>query len=89
GNLELTEAGQITARLDAAKVPYRIANNGTEIYVPEPQVQRLRMTMAQAGLPSGGSVGYELFDKSDQLGATSFVQQINQVRALEGELARS
>lgn len=89
GNLELTEAGQITTRLDAAKVPYRIANNGTEIYVPETQVQRLRMTMAQAGLPSGGSVGYELFDKSDQLGATSFVQQINQVRALEGELARS
>ncbi len=89
GNLDLQEAGQITTRLDGLKIPYRIANNGTEILVPEPQVQRLRMTLAQAGLPSGGSVGYELFDKSDQLGATSFVQQINQVRALEGELARS
>ena len=47
---------------------------------------RLRMNMAEQGLPNSGSmVGYEIFDKSDTLGATSFVQNINHLRALEGE----
>src|SRR2546427_483301 len=49
----------------------------------------VRMKLAEAGLPKGGGVGYEIFDKSDTLGATSFVQNINQLRALEGELART
>ena len=47
------------------------------------------MALAQQGLPSGGSLGYELFDRSDSFGATSFVQNLNRTRALEGELARS
>ncbi len=57
--------------------------------VPSDRVTRLRMTLAESGLPKGGSVGYELFDKSDTLGATSFVQNINHLRALEGELVRT
>src|SRR5262249_54468138 len=52
-------------------------------------VTRLRMKLAEAGLPKGGNVGYEIFDKADSLGATSFVQNINHLRALEGELART
>ncbi|MGH7125662.1 MAG: flagellar basal-body MS-ring/collar protein FliF, partial [Stellaceae bacterium] len=47
------------------------------------------MKLAEGGLPKGGGVGYEIFDKSDALGATSFVQNINRLRALEGELART
>src|SRR5437763_16240212 len=47
------------------------------------------MKLAESGLPKGGGVGYEIFDKSDVLGATSFVQNINHLRALEGELART
>ena len=50
---------------------------------------RLRMKLAEGGLPKGGGVGYEIFDKSDALGTTSFVQNINHLRALEGELART
>jgi flagellar M-ring protein FliF len=57
--------------------------------VPKDHVARLRMKLAEAGLPKGGGVGYEIFDKSDALGATSFVQNINHLRALEGELART
>src|SRR3546814_15431366 len=49
----------------------------------------MRMVMAEEGLPSGGSVGYEIFDRSEGLGTTNFVQNINHVRALEGELART
>ena len=47
------------------------------------------MKLAESGLPKGGGVGYEIFDKSDALGATSFVQNINHLRALEGELVRT
>ena len=57
--------------------------------VPRDKMTRLRMKLAEGGLPKGGGVGYEIFDKSDTLGATSFVQNINHLRALEGELART
>jgi flagellar M-ring protein FliF len=57
--------------------------------VANDRVARLRMTLAENGLPKGGGVGYEIFDKSDALGTTSFVQNINNLRALEGELART
>ena len=49
----------------------------------------MRVVMAEEGLPSGGSIGYEIFDRSEGLGTTNFVQNINHVRALEGELART
>ena len=89
GNLDLKESGDIITRLEAAKVPYRIGNGGAQIFVPDDQALRLRMRLAESGLPTGGSVGYEIFDHADVLGATSFVQNINLVRALEGELART
>ena len=57
--------------------------------VPKDKVTRLRMKLAEGGLPKGGGVGYEIFDKSDALGTTSFVQNINHLRALEGELSRT
>jgi flagellar M-ring protein FliF len=89
GNLDLQESGQIVNKLEGMKVPYRLAGGGSQIMVPEDQVARLRLNMAESGLPTGGSVGYELFDRSEALGSSSFVQNINQNRALEGELART
>jgi len=88
-DLELRDSGQITQKLDAMGVPYQIKGDGAQILVPADQVAKLRMTMAEAGLPHGGSIGYELFDKSDALGTSSLVQNINHVRALEGELSRT
>ncbi len=89
GDLDMAEAGKITAQLDAARRPYQIAAGGTAVMVAADQVARVRMTLAEQGLPSGGSVGYEIFDGASALGTTSFQQNINLVRALEGELARS
>lgn len=63
--------------------------NGSDIYVPGDQINSLRMALAQQGLPTEGSMGYEIFDKSDGFGTTNFVLNINQLRALEGELART
>ncbi len=70
-------------------MPYQLRDGGASILVPSDQVARVRMLMAGDGLPQGGSVGYEIFDKSDAFGTSSFVENINQVRALEGELART
>jgi len=89
GDLDTNDATRIAAQLDAQSVPYELKKNGTELYVPADQVSRMRLAMAQQGLPSGGTVGYELFDSADSLGSTDFVQNINLVRALEGELART
>ncbi len=87
--LDGQDSGQIVARLEQLKVPYRLTGDGSQIFVPEDQVARLRVAMAEDGLPSGGSIGYEIFDRSEGLGTTNFVQNINHLRALEGELART
>ncbi|HWA90444.1 MAG TPA: flagellar basal-body MS-ring/collar protein FliF [Rhizomicrobium sp.] len=86
--LESRDASAVTAKLDALQVPYEIKGDGSTILVPADQVTKLRMEMAKENLPAAG-VGYEIFDKSDAFGATAFVQNINRLRALEGELARS
>ena len=89
GDLDQTDSGQIIQRLDAQNVPYELRGDGSQVYVPQDQVAKLRVLLASEGIPVGGSVGYELFDRPDALGTTNFVQQINQIRALEGELART
>jgi flagellar M-ring protein FliF len=87
--LSPADSGSIVKDLERQAIPFELRNDGTTILVPKEQVARLRMKLAEAGLPKGGSVGYEIFDKSDVLGATSFVQNINHLRALEGELSRT
>jgi len=88
-DLDASDSGKIVAKLDAMAVPYELRAGGTQIYVPSDRALRLRMGLAENGLPTGGSVGYELFDKSDTLGTTNFAQNVNLLRALEGELART
>jgi flagellar M-ring protein FliF len=89
GDLDLDDSGRIVAKLEQMKVPFELRGNGAQVYVPEDQALRLRLSMAEEGIPAGGSLGYELFDRADSLGATSFVQNLNHLRALEGELART
>jgi flagellar M-ring protein FliF len=89
GELDLRDSGQIVQKLDAMNVPYQLRGDGAQILVPTDQVARLRVAMAETGLPHGGSVGYEIFDKSEALGSSNFVQNVNHLRALEGELART
>jgi flagellar M-ring protein FliF len=88
-DLSVEDSSAIIKDLERQGIPYDIKSDGTIVLVPKEQVPRLRMKLAESGLPKGGGVGYEIFDKSDALGATSFVQNINHLRALEGELART
>lgn len=88
GDLELAESGRIVEQLSSMNVPYRVADGGRTILAPADRVNELRVTLAGEGL-GGNIVGYELFDRSNGLGTTSFVQNINRLRAIEGELART
>jgi flagellar M-ring protein FliF len=88
-DLAYEDSAAIVKELDRQAVPYELRNDGNIVLVPKDRVARLRMSFAEGGLPKGGGVGYEIFDKSEVLGTTSFVQNINNVRALEGELART
>lgn len=88
-DLSVEDSSGIIKDLERQAIPFELRNDGAVIMVPKDKVTRLRMKLAEAGLPKGGGVGYEIFDKSDALGTTSFVQNINRLRALEGELART
>jgi len=88
-DLTTEDSSSIIKDLERQAIPFELRNEGAVIMVPKDKVTRLRMKLAEANLPKGGGVGYEIFDKSDALGTTSFVQNINHLRALEGELART
>jgi flagellar M-ring protein FliF len=89
GDLDLRDSGQVAEQLTRRHIPYRIAANGSQILVPADQVPEARVALAKEGLPSGGSIGYEIFDRGDSLAATEFQQKINETRAMEGEIART
>ncbi len=87
-NLSNEDAGNIVAKLQEKKIPYRLSSSGDSILVPSEKVSELRLELAASGLPQGGGVGFEIFDTKN-LGLTEFVQQLNYQRALQGELTRT
>lgn len=86
--LDREDAGAIVAKLKEQKIPYRVTGDGGAIEVPEARVHEVRLDLASAGLPRGGGVGFEGFDKM-KIGATEFEQRVMYRRAMEGELART
>lgn len=86
GDLDLRDSAQVVDQLARRHIPYRIAGSGSQILVAADQIPEARLALAKDGLPAGGSIGYEIFDRGDSLGATEFQQKINETRALEGEL---
>jgi len=87
--LELEEAAEISGKLDTAGIAYSLEGGGSAIFVDASKVEDARMMLSEQGLPTRGSVGWEIFDKSDALGETQFVLNIKKLRAMEGELERS
>jgi flagellar M-ring protein FliF len=87
-NVAAQDAGAIIEELKKRNVPYKIEGNGTLIMVPAEKVYDLRLSLVSKGYPKEGSVGFEIFDKTD-FKTTRFVQELNYRRALQGELART
>ncbi len=86
--LDANEAGQVVEKLKEDKVPYHLEDGGTSIAVPRKDIYDIRLRLASEGLPRSGTLGYEIFDKTN-LGMTDFLQKVNFRRALEGELSKS
>ncbi|MFC5423001.1 flagellar basal-body MS-ring/collar protein FliF [Bosea eneae] len=88
-DLSSQDISAITKDLDTRGIKYELRGDGQTILAPRADVPKLRLELAGKGIPSGGGVGYEIFDKGDAFSSTSFVQNINHLRALEGELSRT
>lgn len=86
--LSEVEASKIVESLKEKNIPYSLKDNGTTILVEKNTIYDTRLSLASEGLPESGTLGYELFDKTN-LGMSEFVQKLNYRRALEGELART
>src|SRR5439155_4294 len=87
-NLAAEDASAIVEALRAEKAPFRLEDGGRAILVPAERLYELRLALASHGLPAGGGVGFELFDRQT-LGQTDFLQRLNYQRALQGELGRT
>lgn len=88
-DLQGGDASTVVRDLETRGIRYETRDEGGTILVPKADIAKVRMELAGKGLPSGGGVGYEIFDKGDAFSTTSFVQNINHLRALEGELSRT
>lgn len=89
GGLSPGEAGRVVDALEASGFEVEISGGGAIVSVPQDDVPRARMALAEEGLPGDGAPGWELFDNASGMGMNSFMQQVSRLRALEGELARS
>jgi flagellar M-ring protein FliF len=88
-DLSQQDVSAILKDLDTRGIKYELRGDGQTVLVDKAAVPRLRLDLAAKGIPAGGGVGYEIFDKGDAFSSTSFVQNINHLRALEGELSRT
>ncbi|TXM74469.1 flagellar M-ring protein FliF [Methylobacterium sp. WL103] len=89
-DLSASDAAAVVRDLDARGIRYETkGDTGQTVLAPRADLPRLRMDLAGKGLPSQAGVGYEIFDKGDAFSSTNFVQNVNHLRALEGELSRS
>ncbi len=88
GRLESKDMSEIVRLIEEQAIPYEIQGGGSSVYVPQDKVYALRMQLASQGIPSGGGVGFEIFDKSN-FGISDFVQRTNYIRAVQGELSRT
>jgi len=87
-NLNETDASSVVNWLKAQRIPYELKNEGKNIWIPTDNLYETRLNLASNGLPNGGGVGFEIFDKQS-FALTDYVQKVNYTRALQGELART
>ncbi|HQT01927.1 MAG: flagellar M-ring protein FliF [Thiotrichales bacterium 32-46-8] len=89
GGLDSRQAADIVKALDAQAVPYQYDTNTGSLTVPAARVHELRLKLAAEGLPKSAETGYQILDKDQGFGVSQFKENVQYIRALEGELAQS
>ncbi len=87
-NLSEKDAGSVVTWLKGQRIDYQLKNGGKNIWISADRIYETRLDLAANSIPSGGGVGFEVFDKQS-FALTDFVQKVNYTRALQGELART
>lgn len=87
-NLAMNDASEVVTWLKNQKIDYTLKNGGKDIWIPANQIYQIRLDLAANGMPTGGGVGFEIFDKQS-FALTDYVQKVNYTRALQGELSRT
>src|SRR4051812_12635910 len=87
-NLQPSDAAAVTQKLTSEKVPFKLADGGATVMVPQNQVYQQRLNLSASGLPTGGTQGYSLLDKQG-ITTSEFRQRVDYQRALEGELSKT
>jgi flagellar M-ring protein FliF len=87
--LDTSDLNQISMAMASGGMDFQVGTDGKSIQVPVGQTSKIRLFLAERGLPNSTNAGYELFDNVGSLGLTSFMQEVTRVRALEGEIART
>ena len=88
GRLDAREMAEVVRVVEESGVEYQLQQSGSAIFVPDSQVHGIRMRLAAEGIPNGGTVGFEIFDKGN-FGISDFVQRTNYLRAIQGEFGRT
>jgi len=88
GDLQGEDSKAVTKKLSEQSIPYRASADGSDVFVPASKVSAARMELAKAGVPGQDVVGFEKFDATT-IGMSSYIQRIQYIRAVQGELTRS
>lgn len=87
-DLDSEDASKVLEYLNSQKISYKIDDNGKTVLIPKDKIYETRVNLASKGIPTSGTIGYELFDKNT-MGMSEFMQKLNFKRSLEGELSRT
>ncbi len=80
--------GTVIAELQKENVPFLLKDGGSIIEVPAADAARVRLQLAENGIPAQASSALWKDLQNEKLGTSSFVEHTTYLRALEGSLAK-
>jgi flagellar M-ring protein FliF len=89
GRMDNLDAANVVDVLEQNRIKFKVDQNSGAILVASEDVHMARLKLAEFGLPSSPTQGFELMDKEQPLGTSQFVENTRYQRSIEGELART
>lgn len=89
GRMDNLDAANVVDVLEQNQINFKVDQNSGAILVASEDVHMARLKLAEFGLPSSPTQGFELMDKEQPLGTSQFIENTRYQRSIEGELART